>query len=205
MFQRCLLLAILLSVAGCGKPASDAPATNEQVLIRGELTEGSYRDGATKELAEAQAALVDPGLTEERLDKHLSRIEAINGLANKLNVDKSKLREPELMSTLGAMYVRKAGFHSDNGEQAGALASSGFRFLDRAITKYPDDITARINRGMTCANVPEFMNKTEVARDDLRFVVESPAFAKLTPELHARVKSVLHEVEGRLARAAVQN
>jgi hypothetical protein len=204
MFQRCLLLAILLSVVGCGRSASDAPAASEQALIQGELTEGSYRDAATKELAEAQAALVDPALTEEKLDKHLARIETLNGLANKLNVDKSKLSEAELMSTLGAMYARKAGFHSDNGEQAGALASSGFRYLDRAITKYPDDITARVNRGLTCANVPEFMNKTEVARDDLRFVVESPAFAKLRPELQARVKSVLHEVEGRLARGAVQ-
>jgi hypothetical protein len=148
---------------------------------------------------------VDPALTEVQLDQHLARIETLIGLENKLNVDKSKLDDAELMSTLGAMYTRKAGFHAGNTEQAGAYVSSGFRYLDRAITKYPDNITARINRGLTCANVPEFMNKTEVARDDLRWVAESPDFAQLAPELQARVKSTLHDVEGRLAHPVVQN
>jgi hypothetical protein len=204
MFQRYLLLALLLSVVGCGKSTSNAPAESEQTLIQGELTQESFNEAAKKELAEAQAALVDPALTEETLDQHLTRIEELSSLSNKINVDKSKLSEAELVSTLGSLYVRKAGFHAKNGAQAGALAASGFRDLDRAIAKYPDNMTARINRGMTCANVPEFMNKSEVARDDLRFVVGSPEFANLGPDQQAQVKSLLRDVEGRLARSDVQ-
>ena len=205
MLNRCLLIAIILSAVGCGKPPADAPAANEQSLIQGELTQDSYRDAATKVLAEAVAAVSDPALSEEKLDRSIAQIETLMKLSGKLNVDKSQLNEAELMSTLGALYTRKAGFHADNTEQAGALAASGFRYLDRAIIKYPNNMTARINRGVTCANVPEFMNKTEVARDDLRFVVESPDFAALTPELQAHVKTSLREVEGRLARRAATN
>ena len=205
MIHRCLLIAIVLSLAGCEKPSSSVTTANQQALIQGELTESSYREAAKKVLDEAIAAMSDPGLKEATLDKNVSQIETLIGLENKLGVDKATLSDAELMSSLGALYARKAGMHADNTEEAGALASSGFRFLDRAISKYPDNITARINRGLTCANVPEFMNKTEVARDDLRFAVASPGFAALTPDVQARVKSALGEVEARSGHGAGRN
>ena len=205
MIYRSLLLALVLSVVGCGKPSSDVPAASQQALLHGELTQSSYREAAAKVLAEAITALSDPASTQQRLEKNVAQIETLMGLEDKLNVDKSQLSDAELMSTLGALYTREAGLQPDNTQQASALASAGFRYLDRAIAKYPNNITARVNRGLTCASVPEFMNKTEVARDDLQVVVDSADFAALTPELQAHVKSTLHEVEKRLGHGASQS
>jgi hypothetical protein len=204
MFHRYLLLAFILSVASCGAPPSAEPTASEKALIQGDLTENSFRDAVARVLPEARAAMSDQALTEDRLDKEIAKVEALVSLAKRLNVDMSQLSDAELTSTLGAMYTRKAGFHSDNAEQAGALAESGFRYLDRAVGKYPDNLTARINRGLTCADVPEFMNKAEVAQDDLRFVLQSPAYTGLPTQLQVRVKSTLQEVERRLADAGAQ-
>ena len=206
MIHRSLLIVLTLSVVGCGKaPSNDVPAASQQALIHGELTPSSYREAAATVLAQAIAAMSDPAVTEQTLDKSVAQIETLMGLESKLSVDKSQLSDAELMSTLGALYTRRAGLHPDNTEQASALASAGFRYLDRAISKYPNNITARINRGLTCASVPEFMNKTDVARDDLRWVVDSAEFATLTPEVQARVKATLQEVEKRLGRGASRN
>jgi len=201
MFYRYLLPAVFMSVASCGAAPNGESTASEKVVIQGELTENSYRDAVTKTLAQAKAAISDPTLKEERLDKNLVQLETLIGLESRLNVDKSELSDAELMSTLGAMYARKAGFHSDNANQAGTLAATGFRYLDRAVSKYPNNLTARINRGLTCAKLPDFMNKAEVARDDLLLVVKSPEFARLTPELQGHVKSVLQAVEGRALRS----
>jgi hypothetical protein len=202
MFRRLLILAMALTIVGCGKTTTDDSAGQAQAVIEGVLSEASYKKAATKALAETQAIMADPALTEDQLNAKIAKIETLLGLADQLSVDKSKLDEAELMSTLGALYARKAAFHVNSAQQAGALVSKGFRYLDKAISKYPDNITARINRGITSAKVPEFMNKTEVAREDLEFVLNSLDFSGLTPGLQADVKAMLAEVNQRSAPSA---
>jgi uncharacterized protein (DUF2267 family) len=197
-------LVIALVVSACGKSAADAPVAPINLDISGELNESSYNRAAEKVLAEAHAAIADRALTEDRLDADAAAIKALMALADKLDVEKAKLSEAELMSGLGALYTRKAAFHIDSPQQAGTYLSQGFHYLDRAVNKYPDNITARLNRGMTAARVPEFMNKGPVARDDLRFAMNSPRFAELSPELQARVRETLTEVERQLAQQGDQ-
>ena len=208
-FSRSTLIASILASAialvgsGCGKPA-DGDATQAKVDIAGELDESSYKQAAAKVLADNRRASADAALTEDRLDAEVGRVEALIALADKLDVDKVRLDDAELTSTLGMLYVRKAAFHVDSAQQAGIYSAKGFRYLDRAVAKYPDNITARLNRGFTSAKVPEFMNKSAVARDDLSFVAQRPEFAALPPDLQAKVGSTLQEIEQRLAKSAAR-
>lgn len=197
-------LVIALVVSACGKSAADAPVAQTNLDISGELNESSYKRAAEKVLAEAHAAISDRALTEDRLDADAATIKALMALADKLDVDRAKLSEAELMSALGALYSRKAAFHIDSPQQAGTYSAQGFHYLDRAVNKYPDNITARLNRGMTAAKVPEFMNKRAVARDDLRFAINSPRFAELSPGLQANARETLAEVERQLAQQGGQ-
>jgi hypothetical protein len=197
-------LVIALVVSACGKSVADAPVAQANLQLPGELNETSYKQTAEQVLAEAHAAILDRALSEDRLDADAATIKALMALADKLDVDRAKLCEAELMSALGALYSRKAAFHIDSPQQAGTYSAQGFHYLDRAVSKYPDNITARLNRGMTAARVPEFMNKREVARDDLRFATNSLRFAELAPELQARVRETLAEVERQLAQQGGQ-
>lgn len=197
-------LVIALVVSACGKSAADAPVAQTNLDISGELNESSYKRAAEKVLAEAHAAISDRALTEDRLDADAARIKALMALADKLDVGRAKLSEAELMSALGALYSRKAAFHIDSPQQAGTYSAQGFHYLDRAVNKYPDNIMARLNRGMTAAKVPEFMNKRAVARDDLRFAINSPRFAELSPGLQANARETLAEVERQLAQQGGQ-
>jgi hypothetical protein len=206
MFNRILIpIVLVMAVAGCGRQSSaDASAVPASNVISGPLTEASYDRAAAKTLGEVQASMADPSIAENQLDSEMARIQSLLELSDKLNVDKSKLSDAELTSTLGALYARKAVFHVNNVEEAGALTASGFRYLDRAVAKYPDNLTARINRGITSAKLPAFMNKTDVARDDLSFVVNSPDFGKLSPALQGTIKSLLASVQQRQANGASQ-
>ena len=193
-------LVIALVVSACGKSTADVAAAQANPGIPAELNESSYKPAVEKTLAEAHAAIADRALTEDRLDANAAAIKALMAQADKLNVDKAKRSDAELMSALGALYTRKAAFHIDSPQQAGTYSAQGFHYLDRAVSQYPDNITARLDRGMTAARVPDFMNKREVARDDLRFATNSPRFAELSPELQARVRETLAEVERQLAQ-----
>lgn len=198
MFKRYFVIALALLVVACGKPVVENDSAVIQAVIEGELNEATYNKAAVNALAESRALMANPGLAEEQLDATVAKIESIIALADKLDVDKSRLSEAELSSTLGSLYVRKAAFHADKPREAGIFTSKGFRYLDRAVTKYPDNITARINRGIVSAKVPEFMHKTEVARDDLQFVSDSPGFDRLAPQLKANVTTMLAEMNRRL-------
>jgi hypothetical protein len=195
-----IAVAIVLAASACDKSTGDSTAAQAKVEIQGELNEASYKQAVSKVLAEARQAMSDSATTEDRVDAGAAKIEGLLVLADKVDVDKATLGEAELMSTLGALYTRKAAFHTDSAQQAGIYSGKGFRYMDRAVTKYPDNITARLNRGMTSAKVPEFMNKSSVARDDLRYVLGRPEFAKLPSGLQASVRAALVEVEQRLAK-----
>lgn len=192
-----ITFAVALALSACSQDAGNAVAA--PVKVEGVLTEASYKQAGAQALAQARQVMSDRALTEKRLDAAVAKIEQLLPLADKLGVDKAKLDEAELVSTLGALYARKAGFYANQAQQAGIYSAKGFRYLDRAIAKYPDNLTARLNRGMTSAKVPEFMNKSTVARDDLRFVLNLPEFADLPPGLKASVRTALDEVERRLA------
>lgn len=200
MVHKFLVAVMVLMAFGCQKPDAQDTTAVATAKVSEDLGAAALNTSVKQTLDECKMLMADANLTEERLDAGITKIETLTGQIDQINADKATLNDAELMSMLGALYVRKAGFNAHNPREAGTLASKGFRYLDRALIKYPDNITARINRGIISARVPEFMNKTEVAREDLDFVVGSTSFANLPPSLQASLKSMQDEVHLRLAQ-----
>ncbi|MBZ9613156.1 hypothetical protein [Rheinheimera maricola] len=197
MFRKFGIALVVLSLAGCEQPVSTA--SHADPLIEGELDQKSYLKAAVVQVAATNQLMADSALTEAQLNTQISQLEQLLTLADQLTLDKALLQEAELMSSLGSLYARKALFYTNNAQQAGSFSARGFRYLDKAVSKYPDNVTARLNRGIVSARVPEFMNKAAIARSDLEFVLQSSEFTKFNPGLQQSVKQMLAEVSSRLA------
>ncbi|MDR2012143.1 MAG: hypothetical protein LBQ20_03695 [Rhodanobacter sp.] len=198
-------LLIALVVSACGKSAVDAPVAQNSPDISGKLNESSYKQAAEKTLAEVPSAIADRALTEDRLDTDAAAIKVLMTQSDKLNVDRAKLSEVGLMSALGALYSRKR-WHSISTVRSrpAPIRPKGSIISNRAVSKYPDNITARLNCGMTAARVPEFMGKREVARDDQRLATNNLRFAELSLDLQTSARETLAEVEWQLTQQGGQ-
>jgi hypothetical protein len=192
------LLGLLGVLAGC-EPAS-SPQTAPAPLLQGELTAERLVAIVTPQLARANSLMADSALTEAQLDQQISVFSQLLGMAEQLGGDKSRLYHAELLSGFGALHARKAAFYKDKAQQAGSYSAKGYRYLDRAISQYPDNITARINRGLVSAKMPEFMHKTDVAVADLTLVVQSKEFASFSPGLQQQLQQTLADLQQRQQR-----
>lgn len=199
MFKKLGIALVVLSLAGCEQQIS-SPVSPVAPLIEGELSQVSYLKAALAQVAATNQLMADPALTEAQLNTQIASLEQLLTLADQLQLDKAQLHEAELMSSLGSLYARKAAFYGSSAQQAGSFSAKGFRYLDKAVSKYPQNVTARLNRGIVSVKVPEFMNKAAIARTDLEFVLQSAEFAKLNPGLQQSIKAMLADVTARLAK-----
>jgi len=198
MSKQLTLAMTIFMLISCGKPIADTTTTSVPALIQGQLTVGKFVDTAGMLVAQTNNIVSNQELDEEAVKQHIAKVSTLLNMANKLNVEKSHLLEAELLSSLGSLYTKQSVFHSNNVKMAGSLASKGFRYLDKAVNKYPDNVTARLNRGMVSAKVPEFLNKTQVAITDLEFVMAHQAFSHLSPSLQQAVKANLAHMTERM-------
>jgi len=192
---------LLLAMSGCGKSTQENAATPAQPVIVGEITPASYDNAVKDILAHAMVVMNSAEPTEPELDADIGKIEALLALSEKNDVDKERKHEAALMSTVGTLYARKAANNRSNPRTAGALIAKSYRYLDKAITLHPQDLMAKIDRGLISAHVPDFLGKAELAHDDLKSVEENAEFDKLTPDLQNTIKQALAEVDSRLAKA----
>jgi hypothetical protein len=201
MYKQIAVVAVLLlGISGCGKSTPESAGAPSQPVIAGEVTQASY-DNAVKEiLAHAIVVMNSAKPTEPELDADIGKVEALLALSEKNDVDKERTHEASLMSTLGTLYARKAANNSTNPRTAGALIAKSYRYLDKSIALHPQDLMAKIDRGLISAHVPDFLGKAEVAHEDLKSVEEHPDFGKLTPDLQNTIKQALAEVDSRLAK-----
>jgi hypothetical protein len=196
-----VIAALLLGMSGCGKSTPESVSAPSQPVIVGEVTPASY-DKAVKEiLAHAIVLMNSAEPTEPELDADIGKIEALLALSEKNDVDKERAREASLMSTLGTLYARKAANNRTNPRTAGALIAKSYRYLDKSIALHPQDLMAKIDRGLISAHVPDFLGKAELAHEDLKSVEENAEFGNLTPDLQNTIKQALAEVDSRLAKS----
>lgn len=202
MYKQIGVIAVLLlGMSGCGKSPQDSAGVSSQPVIAGEVTQASY-DNAVKEiLAHAIVVMNSAKPTEPELDGDIGKIEALLALSEKKDVDKERTHEAALMSTLGTLYARKAANNSTDPRIAGALIAKSYRYLDKAISLHPQDLMAKVNRGLVSAHVPNFLGKAEIAHEDLKFVEDNADFGRLSPDLQNTVKQALAEVDSRLAKS----
>jgi hypothetical protein len=194
------IAVLLLGMSGCGKSTPESVSASSQPVIVGEVTPASYDNAVKETLANAIVLMNSAKPTEPELDADIGKIEALLALSEKNDVDKERTHEAPLMSTLGTLYGRKAANNRSNPRTAGALIAKSYRYLDKAITLHPQDLMAKIDRGLLSARVPDFLGKAEVAHEDLKSVEEHPDFDKLTPDLQNTIKQALAEVDSRLAK-----
>ncbi|MDR2012693.1 MAG: hypothetical protein LBQ20_06585 [Rhodanobacter sp.] len=196
-----VIVVLLLGMSGCGKSTPESAGASSQPVIAGEVTQASY-DNAVKEiLAHAIVLMNSATPTEPELDGDIGKIEALLALSEKNDVDKERTYEAPLMSTLGTLYARKAANNSTDPRIAGALIAKSYRYLDKAISLHPQDLMAKVNRGLVSAKAPDFLGKAEIAHEDLKSVEDDADFGRLSPDLQTAVKQALAEVDSRLAKS----
>lgn len=202
MYKQIGVIAVLLlAMSGCGKAPSENAGAPSQPVIAGEVTPASYDNAVKETLAHAIVVMNSAKPTDPELDGDIGKIEALLKLSETKDVDKERTHEASLMSTLGTLYARKAANNSTDPRNAGALIAKSYRYLDKAISLHPQDLMARVNRGLVSAHVPEFLGKAEIGHEDLKFVEDHADFAKLAPDLQNTVKQALADVDSRLAKS----
>jgi len=81
-------------------------------------------------------------------------------------------KDAELMALEGSVTCMKARNPKIDGTLAMTYARQGFRQLDKAVMSDPQSLGARLQRGITLLRVPRFLGKTELAENDLEFVLD---------------------------------
>lgn len=99
-----------------------------------------------------------------------------------------------LMAIEGSLYCIQAGSSKIDGMQAMALVNRGFRQLDRAVLKEPDNIGPRLQRAITASRTPAFLGKGALARQDYRWLIETIPATEETQSLRAMVFYQLGDV-----------
>lgn len=191
---------VMLGLVACSDKAAVTETRNADRASVEAVNESpeDFQENTRELVVKASSALRTADLQEETVADLIREVEQKMAYGESLQDGTGVLMEAELMSTLGALYARLAGFHSQDVNKAGTLASKGFRYLDKAVGKYPDNITARMNRGIVSLRAPEFLNRTLIAKEDLEYVKGSDAFNNLNDETKALVRSSLEEVYGRI-------
>lgn len=88
----------------------------------------------------------------------------------------------------GMLLTIKSGrlFQAGQLGEAQPLLQRGFEEMDRGIKLAPENGALRRLRGETNMRVPEFLNRTALAVEDLQFFVSSPAFSELKSNQQAQ-------------------
>ena len=201
IFKPAATAVLLIAIAGCGKVPPQNTGVRAQPVIQGEVTVASYDKAVTETLEHAMSVINSKAPAEQELDGDVGKIAALLALAQEKKVDEARTHEAALLSTEGSLYAVKGSIYKNNPRTAGELIATSFRYLDKAISLHPQDLNARINRGIVSSKIPEFLGKTATAHDDLEFVRDNADFARLSPELQDTIKALLAEVDSRLAKA----
>ena len=99
-----------------------------------------------------------------------------------------------LMAIEGSLYCIQAGSKNISGLQAMALVNQGFRQLDRAVFKAPNDIGPRLQRAITASRTPAFLGKRALAQQDFNWLIDKIPATRQTQVLRAMLFYLLGEV-----------
>lgn len=85
--------------------------------------------------------------------------------------EKANPKDYELMAAYGSVLTMLAKFQKSTAQQF-RYTKKGFRRMDRAIKKDPDNIGALLQRANNSLNVPVFLKRAHYARKDLEHVLK---------------------------------
>lgn len=198
------LAALLIAISACGKGPPKNAAVPAQPVIRGDVTKASYDEAVKATLEHALNLVTSEAPAEQELDGDIAKIEQLLALAQDKKLDEGHAHEAALLSTDGSLYASKGRIHKNSPRTSGEFLATSFRYLDKAVSLHPQDLNARISRGIVSSKVPEFMGKTATAHEDLKFVRDSADFERLSPKLQGTIKDLLAEMDSRLAKGDAQ-
>lgn len=120
--------------------------------------------------------------------------------------------DAELRAAYGAALAYKASLHAGDAAIANYWFSQGVRQMDRAVRSAPADLAPRLYRGMAYLASPKFLQKREIAVEDLSCVYNSEeidvlgeGFRKFIAEnLLAALLSVDRQQEAEALRAELK-
>jgi hypothetical protein len=201
IYKQIAIAVLLMAMSSCSKITSNSAGVSSQPVIEGEVTQTSYDNAVKENLAHAVNVISSETPTEQELDGDIGKIEALLALAKEKEVEKERTHEAALLSTEGSLYAVKARIHKNSPRITSEFIAKSYRYLDKAISLHPQDLNARINRGIVSSKVPDFLGKTQIAHEDLKFVRDNADFERLSPQLQDTVKQLLAEVDSRLAKS----
>ena len=109
-------------------------------------------------------------------NQSLSKLESITKqLSEFSNVQPNDV---EMMAAYGNALSYQAIFYQDNLGKMNLLSRKGMRLMDRAIKQAPNNLGARLLRGISYANMPSFLNRANFAVTDLSIIKQQ---TKLEP------------------------
>jgi hypothetical protein len=100
-----------------------------------------------------------------------TRLEQLVALEKSLKAYlKQHKQDAEIMAANGSVISLQSLHYKDNLGKMNFLSRKGMRLMDRAVKKYPNNLGARLLRGLSYANMPAFLNRAGFAKTDLELV-----------------------------------
>ncbi|CQJ56219.1 Uncharacterised protein [Yersinia intermedia] len=167
-------------------PAIPATASDQQVMQNQLLFVPANQRSAQQW---RQLALVSVALLTSADSPQMAQTELTIGQARHVLPD-----DALLMAIEGSLYCIQAGSKAIEGMQAMALVNRGFRQLDRAVLKEPDNIGPRLQRAITASRTPVFLGKRVLARQDFNWLINIIPETGQTQELRSMLFYQLGEL-----------
>ena len=86
------------------------------------------------------------------------------------NLAKETPEDMELLSAIGSITSYMSTFYKNNLGKMNFYSRKGTRMMDRAVKKSPNNLGARLQRGIASASMPKFLNRAHLAVKDLSLV-----------------------------------
>lgn len=100
-----------------------------------------------------------------------TRLEQLVALEKSLQAYlKQHKQDAEIMAASGSVISLQSLHYQDNLGKMNFLSRKGMRLMDRAVKQYPNNLGARLLRGLSYANMPAFLNRAGFAKTDLELV-----------------------------------
>ncbi|MFA0810187.1 hypothetical protein [Microbulbifer epialgicus] len=173
-------------------PTEIPPENSERASLIAELNENSTPE------QKKVAYLAELALLTSSADTQVAQVELLEGKITQLL--KSQDNDSELSAALGSAISFRSSFYTDQLAKLSLFSRRGNRIMDRAVKQAPFDLGARLQRGISCANMPAFLRRARYAVEDLE-LVQQQIGGKYGEEFNAFVEFYLAQAYSRNKQA----
>lgn len=198
LIKTIALASALILISACSKVAEN-PTALAEALVQGDATPATYAVAARDTLAHAAGLMNREASPESEVDADIGKMKSLLALSEQRKLDEKHKYDAALTSSIGALYAQKSKINKNAPRIALEFIEEAFHYMDKAVGMSPQDLDARVRRGLVSATLPGFLGKAEVAQKDLQYVRDNAQFSKLPPNLQASIKRALADVDAELA------